>query len=92
MANFRIFETATFLEDLAEVPASQHRRIQSKLTDYVYPCLRRSPRNHPQARHLRVFHPETWRWRVGDWRAFYLIDDEERVVSMIAFSLRRDAY
>ena len=92
MADYRIFETATFLEDLAAAPASQRERLRSKLTGYVYPMLRRSPREHPQARALRGYHPETWRWRLGDWRAFYMIDDEERVVSMTAFALRRDVY
>jgi mRNA interferase RelE/StbE len=92
LAEYRIFETASFLDDLAEVPAAQRGRLRSKLESYVYPCLRRAPREHPQARHLRNFDPETWRWRLGDWRAFYLIDDADRIVSMIAFALRRDAY
>jgi len=92
LADYRIFETAAFLEDLTDAPAAQRGRLRAKLTDYVYPCLRRAPRDHPQARHLRDYHPETWRWRLGDWRAFYLINDEDRIVSMIALSLRRDAY
>ncbi len=92
MADYRIFEAASFLVDVDGAPPSQRARIRGKLTEYVYPCLKRSPRDHPQARRLRNFDPETWRWRLGDWRAFYLINDEERVVSMIAFVLRRDAY
>jgi mRNA interferase RelE/StbE len=92
LADYRIFETAAFLDDLAEVPASQRERLAVKLAGYVYPFLRRAPRDHPQVRSLRNYQPETWRWRMGDWRAFYLIDDEARVVSMIALALRRDAY
>ncbi|MEQ1919012.1 MAG: type II toxin-antitoxin system RelE/ParE family toxin [Elusimicrobiota bacterium] len=92
MADYRIFETASFLEDLAGAPAAQRDRLAAKLSGYVYPFLRRSPRDHPQARLLRNYHPETWRWRMGDWRAFYLVDDEARVVSMLALAMRRDAY
>lgn len=92
MADYRIFETASFLEDLAAAPAAQRLRLAAKLGGYVYPCLRRAPKDHPQARLLRGYLPETWRWRMGDWRAFYLVDDEARVVSMIALALRRDAY
>ncbi|MBI4060808.1 MAG: type II toxin-antitoxin system RelE/ParE family toxin [Elusimicrobia bacterium] len=91
MADYRIFETASFLEDIAAAPASLRERLRAKLTGYVYPFLRRS-RGHSQARMLRNYQPETWRWRIGDWRAFYLVDDEARVVSMLALSLRRDAY
>lgn len=92
MADYRIFETASFLEDLAAAPASRRSRLAAKLNGYVYPFLRRAPREHPQARQLRDHHPETWRWRLGDWRAFYVIDDGARVVSMVALALRRDAY
>lgn len=92
MAEYRIFETASFLDDLAAAPAAERARLRRKLTDYVYPCMRRSPRSHPQARCLRGVAPETWRWRLGDWRAFYQVDDADGVVSLLALSLRRDAY
>lgn len=92
MADYRIFETASFLEDLAAAPASQRLRLAAKLNGYVYPFLRRAPRDHPQARLLRDHRPEAWRWRMGDWRAFYVIDDGAGVVWMVALALRRDAY
>jgi mRNA-degrading endonuclease RelE of RelBE toxin-antitoxin system len=92
LADYRIFETAGFLEDLASVPASQREQLQEKLTAYVYPWLRRSPRDHPQARALRGYRPTAWRWRLGDWRAFYHIDDADRTVLMFGLALRRDAY
>lgn len=92
MADYRIFETESFLEDLAAAPASQRSRLVAKLNGYAYPFLRRAPRDHPQARLLRNYRPETWRWRMGDWRVFYQIDDETRVVLMTALALRRDAY
>ncbi|MBN1360415.1 MAG: type II toxin-antitoxin system RelE/ParE family toxin [Sedimentisphaerales bacterium] len=33
-----------------------------------------------------------WRMRVGDYRVIYAIDDEEKVVDIIAVRHRRDAY
>jgi len=36
--------------------------------------------------------PETWRYRIGAWRFFYEIDEEEKVVLMIAASHRGSAY
>lgn len=35
---------------MAGVPAAQRARLAAKLTGYVYPFLRRAPRDHPQAR------------------------------------------
>ena len=92
MADYRILETPTFLEDLAAAPSFQRLRLAAKLNGYVYPFLRRAPRDHPQARLLRNYQPETWRWRMGDWRAFYQLDDEARLVLMVSLALRRDAY
>jgi mRNA interferase RelE/StbE len=33
---------------------------------------------------------EGWRIRVGDWRVIYHIDDEERVVAVVAIRHRRE--
>jgi mRNA interferase RelE/StbE len=92
LADYKIFETAAFLEALADIPSAQRDQLREKLTDYVYPLLRRSPRDHPQACALLGYQPKAWRWRLGDWRAFYHIDDSDRTVLMFGLMLRRDAY
>lgn len=33
-----------------------------------------------------------WRIRIGSWRIFYEIDDENRIVILIAADHRKDAY
>jgi mRNA interferase RelE/StbE len=33
-----------------------------------------------------------WRIRVGDWRVVYIIDDEEKAVSVTRIAHRRDVY
>jgi len=33
-----------------------------------------------------------WRIRVGDWRVIYEIDDEDRVVTLVAVKSRQSAY
>jgi mRNA interferase RelE/StbE len=54
--------------------------------------LNRNPHFGPHARKLEGFSPETWRYRIGAWRFFYEIDDEERVVSTTAATHRGAAY
>ena len=41
---------------------------------------------------LKDFTPDTWRYRIGAWRFFYEIDEEEKVAFMIAASHRSSAY
>ena len=89
---FRIFETQQFSRDLARLGPAAQKRIEVKLRDYVYPGLRENPYFGPNIKRLKNWEPATWRYRVGDWRFFYEIDDRQRLVFMIAADHRKEAY
>jgi len=42
---------------------------------------RNNPHFGPSIKRLKHWHPPTWRYRVGDWRFFYEIDEPLRIVS-----------
>lgn len=90
--DYRIFETEQFVADLQEIERAGQPKVVKKLRTIVYPQLRRHPHYGPHIRKLRGFDPETWRYRIGAWRFFYEIDDEDRVVAMIAAAHRGSAY
>lgn len=92
LTDYRIFETDRFAEDLRQIARAGHPKIVAKLRDVVYPQLRRHPHFGPHIRKLRGYEPDTWRYRIGAWRFFYEIDDEERIVFLIAASHRGSAY
>ena len=92
MANFRIFETDQFIEDLAGDFKGQGERIAKKLSDYVYPQLRNNPYFGKNIKKLKNYEPETWRYRIGSYRFFYEINDKDRIVSMLAADSRKDIY
>ena len=52
-------------------------KIVQKLRSTAYQDLRRHPHFGPHVRKLKGYQPETWRYRIGAWRFFYEIDDEE---------------
>jgi mRNA interferase RelE/StbE len=54
--------------------------------------LREEPHFGSNIKKLRDFTPETWRYRIGDWRFFYQIDEEEHIVYLIAAHHRKEAY
>ena len=89
---FRIFETRRFLRDLARLGAAVERRMESKLRDDVYPILRANPYFGPNIKRLKNWEPPAWRYRIGDWRFFYEIDEERRVVFMTVADHRKQAY
>lgn len=43
-------------------------------------------------RKLRNYSPETWRYRIGEYRFFYQIDEQKKIIFMIAADHRKQAY
>jgi len=92
LSDFRIFETDQFREDLTKVFGAREDKIARKLETRIYPQLRQQPYFGKNIRKLKGYSPETWRFRVGDYRFFYEIDDKEKIVFMIAAALRARSY
>ena len=92
MSNFRLFETAQFIENLEGEFGRQQERIKRKLRSYVYPQLKQQPYFGKNIKKLRDYKPETWRYRIGDYRFFYEIDDHRKIVFMISADNRANAY
>ena len=92
MVKFKIFETDQFLQDLSGDFKGQGERIAKKLREYVYPQLRENPRLGKNIKKLKNYEPETWRYRIGDYRFFYEIDAEEGIVYMLTVDSSKDSY
>lgn len=80
------------MADLGFITRSGRPGIVDKLRQHVYPQLRTAPRFGPHIKKLKGFDPETWRYRIGAWRFFYEIDQDARIVFMLAASHRSRAY
>ncbi len=89
---FRIFETDVFLEDLEKLQPSIKERIKSKLKKDIYSILRQQPHHGKNIKKLVNYSPETWRYRVGDFRIFYTIKDKTKIISILTISDRKDSY
>ncbi|HSA96204.1 MAG TPA: type II toxin-antitoxin system RelE/ParE family toxin [Acidobacteriota bacterium] len=92
MGEFRIFETDQFRSDLERISPPRREKIADKLRAGVYPQLREQPYFGANIKKLKGFTPETWRYRIGPYRFFYLIDDKEKTVFMTAVDTRQQSY
>ncbi len=90
--SFKIFETGQFSKDLDRDFSGQQERIKIKLLADVYPQLKRQPYFGKNIKKLKNYTPQTWRYRIGDYRFFYAIDDRRKIVFMIAIDHRGAAY
>ena len=92
MGKFKEIETDGFRKDLNLDFGGQQDRIVKKLQEYVYPQLRSQPYYGPNIKKLKKYKPDTWRYRIGDYRFFYEIDEKRRLVIMISAEHRGNAY
>jgi mRNA interferase RelE/StbE len=92
LSDYRIFETDELQKQLEKVTPSQKRVVEKKLSGYVYPQLKTAPYYGPNIKKLRGYDPETWRYRIGNYRVFYCVDEEDRIVFILTIDDRKDAY
>jgi mRNA interferase RelE/StbE len=91
-SRYKIFETRQFLRDLERLGPAAQKRLEAKLRKHVYPILAENPHFGPNIKRLKNWESPTWRYRVGDWRFFYEIDETQRLVFMTVADHRRQAY
>ncbi len=91
-SEYRVFETDEFIRKLEKLSGTDIRAIRTKLENYVYPQLREQPFFGANIRKLPGFGTDIWRYRIGKFRVFYTVDEDERVVSIITVEARKDAY
>ena len=73
-------------KELKALPEQTLRRIDIKLQ-----ALSLNPRPRGAAK-LRGKESEGWRFRIGDYRILYQIDDKENIVRIYRIKHRREAY
>ncbi|MBX2976092.1 MAG: type II toxin-antitoxin system RelE/ParE family toxin [Ignavibacteriaceae bacterium] len=92
MNKYKIFETDEFQKRIGKISKNDKSFIEKKLLSYIYPQLKEEPHFGNNIKKLVNYKPEIWRYRIGKYRLFYLIDDEETVIYIISIDLRKDAY
>lgn len=92
MSDYRVFETEQFQDDLEHHLGSRKEKIEEKLRSFVYPQLRFQPHYGKNIKKLKAFKPESWRYRIGEFRFFYEIDESRKIVFMIVAETRQKSY
>ena len=92
MPDYRIFETEEFAKKLGKMDARDSAFIREKLRKYVYPQIRKEPHFGKNIKKLRGYTPDTGRYRIGRFRVFYTIENNEAIILMLTVDHRKDAY
>ena len=89
---YRVFETLQFQEDIKEIQWNFQKKLYFKIKNYIYPQLKNNPFYGSNIKKLKNWSPPTWRYRIGNYRLFYEIEDNEKIVFITALELRKNAY
>ncbi|NQU40513.1 MAG: type II toxin-antitoxin system RelE/ParE family toxin [Lentisphaerae bacterium] len=92
MPEFRVFETDEFLRRLKKLSSRDASFLRRKLDSFVYPQLKAAPLWGNNIKKLQGYTPETWRYRIGKYRVFYIVDQEEQILYILTVDDRKDAY
>ncbi|MBI4238092.1 MAG: type II toxin-antitoxin system RelE/ParE family toxin [Deltaproteobacteria bacterium] len=90
---YQIAETEPFERSLKKTTSPfEARLIRDRLRSQIYPQLRAELHFGPQIKKLRDYDPPTYRYRIGHFRLFYLIDEVAKTVVIAAVRHRKEAY
>ena len=89
-SKYAIAETDTFLKIVRKNRAFD--ALYRKIRDVVYPVLRREPHFGPNIKRLKGEFSDFYRYRVGEYRLFYTINEEDTVVIVANLRSRQQAY
>jgi len=86
---YKIAETETFSK---KINTNKFNHLYNKIVMDVYPILRNNPYYGINIKKLKGKFKEIYRFRIGDFRIFYKIDENESIVFIMNIENRQDAY
>ena len=88
MSEFRIAETKTFEKAKKKIDPA----LYTKIKNIVYPQLRTNPLYGPNIKNLKGEFEGYYRYRIGNYWLFYLIENEQVLVLIVDLRHRQGAY
>ena len=87
--SFDIAETESFQKTINK---PEFKSLYFKLKNYVYPQLKNNPFFGTHIKKLKGKLNNFYRYRIGKYRLFYIIDSKKVIVFIITISHRKDSY
>ncbi len=88
MYNFSIAETKSF----EKIKLKIDKKLYDKIVNAVYPQLKSNPYYGINIKKLKGDFEGYYRYKVGSYRLFYLIENEKVLVVVVDFRHRKKAY
>ena len=86
--DFQIAETKEFEKNIKKSDS----KIYIKIKNIVYPQLKKNPFYGTNIKKLKGEYEGVYRYRLGNYRLFYVIDNDKVIVIVTTISHRQNAY
>ena len=87
--SFKIAETKSFRKEIQKPELTE---VYEKIVKFVYPQLRSNPFFGPNIKKLKGELDGLYRFRVGNYRLFYKVDENKVLVFILRLKHRKEAY
>ena len=88
MSKYQIAETKTFLKAKATID----KKLYVKIENFIYPQLRENPHYGTNIKKLKGKLEGYYKYKVGNYRLFYLIEDQKLIAVVVDFRHRQQTY
>jgi mRNA interferase RelE/StbE len=86
---YQIAETDTISK---KINSRKYNHLYNKILNDVYPILKLNPFFGINIKKLKGEYKEIYRFKIGDYRVFYRIDEPKEMIYIINIENRQDAY
>jgi mRNA interferase RelE/StbE len=89
LTKYKLAETETFSKKIC---SKKYSHLYNKIYNDIYPILKANPFFGSNIKKLKGEYRELYRLRIGDYRLFYKIDEQESIIFILNIENRQDAY
>ena len=86
--DFQIAQTKEFEKNIKKLDP----KIYTKIKNIVYPQLKKNPFYGTNIKKLKGEYEGVYRYRLGSYRLFYIVDNENIIIIVISIFYRQNAY
>jgi mRNA interferase RelE/StbE len=86
---YKIAETENYSK---KINSKKYNNLYQKIFEDVYPILKNNPFFGANIKKLKGEYKDVYRFRIGNYRLFYKIEEQKSLIFMVDIQSRQDAY
>ena len=89
MDKFKIAETENYLK---KINSKRYNHLYLTIFNDVYPIIKGNPFFGGNIKKLKGEYKDIYRFRIGNYRLFYKVEEQQSIIFIIDIESRQDAY